>query len=290
MNVANTRHTNGGYDKRVNLWHNTLKNKQESLQRALGITVVVAIVACFGVLAFADEYDPIKDGFMGLLLAYSVVGCIPHIEVAQVKDDTSLFQKRLTLENWEQTVGRANHNRGGDEYDVFSSNIHVLQGMFPVMTTLSFLLYLVHKVAGEQYVTYNTVLLMLLMQVPFNNFLGLNPLGKFLTRQEISRHVTQSDLKKFVNRKNNASNRRKNNATDLSRGMNNASRGNSNDTGGGGFDAPNGLRGGGGGGANATNRPRGGGINAPNGLRGAQNGSNTQRAEALRQLAALRGT
>jgi hypothetical protein len=186
------------FEKRINLWSNTLKNKSDSLRYIFGITTVVAMVVFTSVLAFS-EYT-LKDVTIVLLLLYSLIGCVPYIEVAQVKNDDSFFTKRLTFLNWKEEI------RKNGEYNILSSNLNILNSVFPVVTITCFILFFAYKIFGENYVNSNTILIILLVQTPFNTALGLNPLGVSIMRQNISKHVTQNDLKKYLGVNNKKSN------------------------------------------------------------------------------------
>ena len=172
------------------MWSNTLNNKYNELHYTFGVTLVIACIVLPSIFAFA-EYS-MKDLAVVVLLLYSLLGCVPYIEVAQVKNEDSFFTKRLTVLNWKTEIKK------NGEYNVLSSNIGVLNAVFPVVTIISFLLFFANKILGEAYVNSNTVLMILLIQTPFNSAFGLNPLGVAITRQNISKHVTQDDLKEFL--------------------------------------------------------------------------------------------
>lgn len=182
------------FEKRINIWSNTLQNKSDSLRNFFGVALVLSLIVFTSIIAFS-EYT-MKDITIVLLLMYSVVGCVPYIEVAQVKNDDSFFTKRLTVLNWKDEI------RKNGSYNVLSSNLNILNAVFPVITILCLIMFFVHKIFGEDYVNFNTVLIILLIQMPFNTALGLNPLGVSVMRQNISKHVTQNDLKKYLGKIN----------------------------------------------------------------------------------------
>ena len=175
--------------KKVEMWVNTLQKKTDSLRNALGVTAIIGILSLIAVLAFS-HYE-VRDVIILVLLLYSLIGCVPYVEVAKVKTNNAFFSKQLTLMNWKNEIKNGS-------YDVLSSNLHFMQPFFPLMSALSFLLFLVHKIGGNEYVHYNTVLSILIIQVPFNHALGLNPLGAYLTRQSTSNHITQGNLKRYL--------------------------------------------------------------------------------------------
>ena len=182
------------FEKRINIWSNTLQNKSDSLRNFFGVALVLSLIVFTSVIAFS-EYT-MKDISIILLLLYSVIGCVPYIEVAQVKNDDSFFTKRLTVLNWKDEI------RKDGNYNVLSSNLLVLHAVFPLVTILCLFMFLVHKIFGETYVHFNTILILLLIQTPFNTALGLNPLGVSVIRQNISKHVTQNDLKRYIGKIN----------------------------------------------------------------------------------------
>ena len=182
------------FEKRINVWSNTLQNKADSLRNFFGVTIVLSLIVFTSVIAFS-KYT-IKDITIVLLLLYSVIGCVPYIEVAQVKNDDSFFTKRLTVLNWKNEI------RKNGDYNVLSSNLNILNSVFPVVTVICLVMFFVYKIFGEDYVNFNTILILLLIQTPFNPALGLNPLGVSLMRQNISKHVTQNDLKKYLGKIN----------------------------------------------------------------------------------------
>ncbi len=183
---------NKANNKSVSIWANTLENKTNSLRNGFGVTFVIGMFSLVFVLALS-KYNS-SDIIPVLLLMYSLIGSVPYIEVATSKNESNiLFQRRLTIVNYKNELKRGN-------FDILSSNTHFLQPMFPMLTSVSFLLFAVYKIAGEEYVTYNTVLFFLIMQIPFNHALGLNPLGAFISRQSVSKHVTQQNLVNFFNK------------------------------------------------------------------------------------------
>lgn len=182
------------FEKRINIWSNTLQNKADSLRNFFGVALVLSLIVFTSVIAFS-EYT-MKDILLILLLLYSVIGCVPYIEVAQVKNDDSFFTKRLTILNWRNEI------RKNGDYNVLSSNLHILNGVFPTVTVICLLMFFVHKIFGKDYVKFNTILIILLIQTPFNPALGLNPLGVSVMRQNISKHLTQNDLKKYLGKIN----------------------------------------------------------------------------------------
>lgn len=178
------------FEKRINMWSNTLKNKSDTLRDVSGFTLVIAMIVFTSVYAFS-EYT-FKDIPIMLLLVYSLIGCKPYIEVAQVKNDDSFFTKRLTVSNWKEEIKK------NGEYNILSSNLNILSSVFPVVTVTSLVLFFAYKIFGENYVNSNTILLILIIQTPFNTALGLNPLGLSIMRQNVSKHITQNDLKKYL--------------------------------------------------------------------------------------------
>ena len=178
------------FKKRIKLWSNTLQNKSDSLRYTFGVTLVLSLMIFTAVIAFS-EYN-MKDLTIVMLLIYSVIGCVPFIEVAQVKNDDSFFTKRLTILNWKNEI------RKNGTYNILSSNLNILNSVFPVVTILCLVLFFVNKIFGDAYVNFNTILIILLIQTPFNTALGLNPLGVAVMRQNVSKHITQDDLKKYL--------------------------------------------------------------------------------------------
>jgi hypothetical protein len=176
-------------NKKVNLWLNTLENRTEVLRNAFGMVVIVGLLCLATIIAFSQFNT--RDIVIVGLLCFSIIGCVPYIEVAVAKNSNTRSHA-LTLFNWKDEVIT------NGEYNVLSSNLHFLQPIFPAFTILSFLLFLVHKLVGEKNISYNTILFILILQIPFNNTLGLNPMGVLLTRQQRSKYITQNDLKQFV--------------------------------------------------------------------------------------------
>ena len=182
------------FEKRINIWSNTLQNKADSLRNVFGIILVLSFIVFTSVFAFS-KYN-MKDISLVLLIMYNILGCVPYIEVAQIKNDDSFFTKRLTVLNWKNEI------RKDGDYNVLSSNLSILNAVFPIVTVLCLIMFFVHKIFGEDYVHFNTILIFLLIQTPFNTALGLNPLGLSIMRQNISKHVTQNDLKKYLGKNN----------------------------------------------------------------------------------------
>lgn len=175
------------------MWSNTLNNKDDELTRTYGFTIVLSVLVFASVVAFSEYF--VKDVPIVILLVISVLGCSPYIEIAQVKNNASFFKKRLTLSNWKYEI------KSG-EYDVLSSNLNLLNVIFPVTTTLCLVLFFVHKIFGDEYVNFNTILILLLIQIPFNTFFGWNPLATTIMRQHVSKHVSQADLQKYLAKNN----------------------------------------------------------------------------------------
>ncbi len=198
MNVPNTLLPKEKNTKTVEIWENSLLSKTASLQNAFGICLIVALMVFAAVLAFG-KYE-LKDGLLVVLLILSVVSTFPHVEVA-VPVKNSFVGKHVTMQNWRNTLQK------NEKFTILSSNLHFLQPMFSMLCILSFVLFGVHKILGKSYVTYNFVLLILTLQVPFNPLFGLNPFASFLIRQRISKHVTQTNISEYLRstRVNNAS-------------------------------------------------------------------------------------
>lgn len=188
------------FDKRIRIWQNTLNNKQKVLQNIFGIILVMAFLVFIAVFTFSSY--KVKDAMLVSLIFYSVIGCYPYIEVAKLKNDgNSFFPRRLTISNWKNEIKK------NEKYDILSSNTHILNSVFPVLAILSIIMFFIYKIFGEDYVTYKTVLILLLIQVPFNSVFGLNPLGVSLARQSVSKHISQNDLKRYLNRNSSLSNK-----------------------------------------------------------------------------------
>lgn len=175
---------------RVRHWINTLENKTDMLRSSFGVTAIFGFMCLLMVLALA-KYN-FSDILIVSLLVYSLIGCVPYIEVATIKNNNTFSADHLTIYNWRKGIQK------NTKYNILSSNIHFLHPIFPVITILSFLLFTIHKIFGDKIVNVNTVILVLIIQIPFNNFLGLNPLGVFLTRQTKSKFINQNNLKTFL--------------------------------------------------------------------------------------------
>lgn len=183
--------------KHINSWISNLEQKTRILNRSFLITITFGIV-CMLVIVLFSRFE-LTDILILILLLISIWGCSPYIEVATRKNKNSFFASRLTFGNWKNELVKKG------QYNILSSNIHFMQPFFPIMSVLSFLLFTIHKVIGSDFVSLNTVVLLLLIQIPFNNMGGFNPIGIALTRQRKSQHVTQDELKSFL--KNNSENR-----------------------------------------------------------------------------------
>jgi len=168
---------------RVNMWLNTLDKRTLTMKNALGVCVVVALLCLTAVLAFAT-YE-MKDVLIVSLLLLTLVASVPVVEVATPKKN-AIFSKKLTLNNWQERIA------AGGNYDILSSNLHFIQPVFPILSVMSCLLFAASKFTTK--VEHDTVLLVLILQVPLNPMLGLNPLGMYLMRSAKSRFIAQSDL------------------------------------------------------------------------------------------------
>ena len=167
---------------KVNMWLNTLEKRTRTMKNAFGVCVVVALLCLTAVLAFAT-YE-MKDVLIVILLLLTLVASVPVVEVATPKKN-AIFSRKLTLNNWQQKIAAGN-------YDILSSNLHFMQPVFPILSVMSFLLFAASKFTTK--VEHHTVLLILILQIPLNPMLGLNPLGMYLMRSAKSRFVAQSDL------------------------------------------------------------------------------------------------
>lgn len=190
-NVNRVMNTN--VSTKVNLWENTLKNKESSLSNLFNLNILFAFIV-FGSVFLMSKFTD-RDGLIVTLLVLNIIGCYPYIEVAQVQSSNSLFARGVSTSSW-----RAAFKNTNDRYNVLSSNVHINQTVFPILTFMSCFLFLVHKVFGDEYVTFNTVVIIQLIQLPFNSFLGMNPLGIYMTRQNVSKHITQNELRRHLNR------------------------------------------------------------------------------------------
>ena len=168
---------------KVNMWLNTLEKRTHTMKNALGVCVVVALLCLTAVLAFAT-YE-MKDVLIVILLLLTLVASVPVVEVATPKKN-AIFSRKLTLNNWQQKIA------AGGNYDILSSNLHFIQPVFPILSVMSFLLFAASKFTTK--VEHDTVLLILILQIPLNPMLGLNPLGMYLMRSAKSRFIAQSDL------------------------------------------------------------------------------------------------
>lgn len=208
----------------VQTWANTLTSKRRRLRSTFGIACVVAVVSLACVLALSKIVR--RDLVLLALLALTLVAAVPYIEVAvpaggrrssssatssgaeaagaSAPPIRSSFYNRLRRKparraavvtdlQWQAGLG------GRERLDVLSSRAHFLQPMLPIFSMIGFVMFGLYKCAGEQVVTYHTVLLLLLVQLPFNPLLGYNPLGKYLLRQPVSRTVTQQNVRRFLN-------------------------------------------------------------------------------------------
>ena len=184
--------------KTVGIWENTLKNKTSTLKNAFGVCVLIAVISLTAVLAFA-KYE-LKDVPLVLLLLMSLISTIPYIEVA-VPEKNSLQRKHVTVDNWRQRLGT------NDKYTILSSSLHFLQPMYAMFCVLSFILFAVHKIFGSSYVTHKFVLLILVIQLPFNPLAGFNPFATFMIRQHTAKHITQENLSTYL--RNNTTNNQK---------------------------------------------------------------------------------
>jgi hypothetical protein len=182
------------FRKKVNIWSNTLHNKTDTLLNAFGITLLLGIIVFLSVFAFSEF--TLDDILIVFLLLFNLTGCIPFIEVARIKNEKSIFKKTLNISNWKNEIKK------NGQYDILSSNLNIVQSIFPLFTSISFIMFFIYKIMGEKYVTYNTVLILLIMQAPFNNSFGYNPLGIAISQQNVSKHITQDDIKKYLSKNN----------------------------------------------------------------------------------------
>lgn len=177
-------------NKRINMWLHMLQEKQEMLRSSCVVCVIFACLVLFSVLVFSAY--KMQDILLIGLLTYSLVATIPYIQLGIAKDKGTIFKTKMSNIDWSDKLYTG-------EFNVLSPSLNFLQPIYAMLCLLSFTLYLCHKNLGDDYVTYDLMLIFLIIQMPFNPVLGLNPLGSYLIRGKKSKFVTQDDLKLFLN-------------------------------------------------------------------------------------------
>ena len=188
-------------NRTVNQWVNTLESRASQLQSASGAAIVVTGIILAAVLAFGTyEMDDIP---IVALLILSVISTVPVVEVARMRDSTGLFSRRLTMDTWRQGI------MGPQKYDVLSSGMTFMQPAYAVTSILSAVLFATYKLGGERYLTRHALLVILLLQLPFNPIFGWNPLAMSMLQGKVSKFVQQSDLRNYMmqSRSNNVNRR-----------------------------------------------------------------------------------